>query len=363
MTKRAQVYGRYTLGSGSILQEKDRVWSALADETVVASYARSIRRDFDKAGIPVEDLSKWHVMDVGTGRQALAFLAMGAQKVSHFDISHDNVARVEAHIAENGLAGRLDTTCCDLVEADLGRERYDFIYLNGIAQHFSDVGRGVVNCSFDQFFVYMLRNLVGGGNVASDAALMRDHYAAARMFYAADAADNYLTSIYMDGVFTRYAHLYTVETYLNFARACGLELISSSGLDPLGRSVDHYFARNAGVVTLRKVSETGDLDLAVAAKTLAPEAGIDQLDILLYEAPEIRRSVELYGQLKMSLAAPDVPSWLRVFVAMRLFALLAQTRAPDYDAMRRHADLHELLERSIGLLASEYGTASAGGVL
>lgn len=149
----------------------------------------------------------------------------------------------------------LDTTCCDLVETDLGLARFDFIYLNGIVQHFSDVGRGLVNCiralkpggllwlyfyrsgTFDQFFLYMQRNLVGGSNIAADAAQMRDHYVAGRMFFASEAKDNYLTSIYMDGVFTRYAHLYTVETYLDFAKACGLEIASSSGLDPLGRNV------------------------------------------------------------------------------------------------------------------------------
>ncbi len=380
MTKRADVYGRYSLGSGSILDDKDRVWSALADESVVASYRQSMRRDLDKAGIPLAALAKWHVMDVGTGRQALAFLDMGAQRVSHFDISHENVARVETHIAAQGMRDRLETKCCDLVDTDLGRDRFDFIYLNGIVQHFSDVGRGLANCiralkpggllwlyfyrsgTFDQFFVYMLRNLVGGSNVTADAAMMRDHYAAARMFFAADARDNYLTSIYMDGVFTRYAHLYTVETYLEFARVCGLEIVSSSGLDPLGRSVDHYFARNAGVVTLRKRTEIGDADLATAAQRLSPQAGVDQLDPSLYEAPEIRRSIELYRELQRALEAPGVPGWLRVFAAMRLFALLAQTRAPDYDAMRRHADLHEMFERLIGLIVAEYGAAGAGGV-
>src|SRR5262245_20319612 len=304
MTNGVPVYGKYTMGSGNILDDKDRVWSTLADESVVASYRQSMRRDLDKAGIPVAALANWHVMDVGTGRQALAFLNMGAQRVSHFDISSENVARVEAHIAVHGLAKRLDTICCDLVETDLGRARFDFIYLNGIAQHFSDVGRGLVNCiralkpggllwlyfyrsgSFDQFFVYMLRNLVGGSNVAVDAALTRDHYAAARLFFAPDARDNYLTSIYMDGVFTRYAHLYTVETYLDFARDCGLEVVSSSGLDPLGCSVDHYFARNAGVVTLRKRAEVGDVDLTAAARRRAPEAEVDQLEPSLYEAPE-----------------------------------------------------------------------------
>ncbi len=374
---RADVYGRYSLGSGAILADKDRVWSELDDGEVIASYERSMRRDLAKAGIPVEALANWHIMDVGTGRQALAFLKMGAPRVSHFDISPENVARVERHVGARDLGGRLTSTCCDLVATELGRSRFDFVYLNGIVQHFSDVGRGLANCiralrpdgllwlyfyrsgTFDNFVLYMLRTLVGGSNVATDGAAMSDHYTAARMFFAADAKDNYLSSIYMDGVFTRYARLYTVETYLNFASACGLEVISSSGIDPLGRSVDHHFARAAGVMTLRKRAVVDDVELADATRLLAPENEVDQLDMSLYEAPEIRRSVALYHRLKAALDAPGVPRWMRIFAAMRLFALLAQTRAPDYDAMCRHDHLHEMLERLIALLASEYGARAS----
>jgi len=306
-------------------------------------------------------------------------MRMGAKRVSHFDISRENIARVEAHIATHRLAGRLDTTCCDLVETDLGRSLFDFVYLNGIVQHFSDVGRGLVNGiralktggflwlyfyrsgTFDNFVLYMLRTLVGGSNVAADTELVRDHYAAARIFFAPNAQDNYLTSIYMDGLFTRYAWLYRVDTYLDFAKACGLEVVSSSGIDPLGRHVDHSFARAAGVVTFRKQAEVDDASFAEAAKLLAPQAEVDQLDPALYEEPEILRSLELYGRLREVLAAPTVPPWLRVLAAMRLFAVLAQSRAPDYDPMRRHADLQDVLERLIAMLASEYGIREAAG--
>src|SRR5687767_8175079 len=100
---RADVYGRYSLGSGAILADKDQVWNAFDDEGVVASYERSMRRDLARSGIPVEALADWHIMDVGTGRQALAFLKMGAGRVSHYDISPENVARAESHIAAKAL--------------------------------------------------------------------------------------------------------------------------------------------------------------------------------------------------------------------------------------------------------------------
>src|SRR5437016_4442120 len=103
MTARADVYGKYSLGSGAILSDPNRVWNALADPQVVADYENSIRRDLAKSGIPIASLFDWDIMDVGTGRQALAFLSMGARHVVHHDISAENVARVEAHIQEAAL--------------------------------------------------------------------------------------------------------------------------------------------------------------------------------------------------------------------------------------------------------------------
>lgn len=145
-SNRAYVYGKYSLGSGAILSYVDQVWSELADPKVLAGYETSIRRYMVKSGIPIENFAKWKVMDVGTGRQALTFLNFGAVEVAHFDISPENVARLDTFRMANGLEKRLTTTCCDLVQTDLGTDRFDFIYLNGIVQHFSDVGLGVTRC-------------------------------------------------------------------------------------------------------------------------------------------------------------------------------------------------------------------------
>jgi SAM-dependent methyltransferase len=374
MSGRVDVYGKYSLGSGAILADKDKVWSGLADAEVIAAYEASIRRDLAKSGIPLDALSRWSVIDVGTGRQALALLNLGVRHVSHFDLSHENVGRMQAHIQAHGLGERLDTTCCDLVDFDLGRERFDFVYLNGIVQHFSDVGRGLARCmralkpngllwlyfyrsgTFDNFVLYTLRTLANGGNVVTDDTVMRDYYAAARLFFSAEAGDNYLTSIFMDGVFTRYAWLYTARTYLDVAEACGFDVVSSSGLDPLGLDVDHYFARAATVVTLKKARAVSDMEIDRAVEALAPAAQVDQLNGAHYHASEIRQSLALVLRLRHLLDRPDVPNSARILVVMRLFSFLAEkTRAQGYDALRRHTDLHDILTKIVGLIAAEYG--------
>lgn len=365
------VYGRYSLGSGAVLKNRDKVWSAVADPDVLASYESSMRQDLMKAGIAVEKLRDWHVMDVGTGRQALVFLGMGARRVSHFDISAENVERLSAYLNEASIGDRLTTRCCDLVTTDLGREEYDFVYLNGIVQHFSDVGRGLENCvraikpggylwlyfyrsgTFDNFVLYLLRDLVHGSNVASDLAVLREYFLASVMAYSEDARKNYLSSIFMDGVFTRYARLYTPATYLRFADACGLEVVSSSGLDPLGCDVDHYFARAATVVTFRKTR--GNVDLSQGRALLAPESEVDQLNPSLYDDPEILRTVELYRHMRARLSSPSVPRSATLAVVLRIFHFLAsKTRAAGYDITHRHRDFQAVLENTNRLLADEY---------
>lgn len=371
MAQIVDVYGKYSLGSGAVLANADKVWSALADPDVLASYESSMRRDLIKSGIAVEKLRDWHVMDVGTGRQALAFLNMGARSVSHFDISAENVERVSAYIDETQIGGRLNTQCCDLVTTDLGTEQYNFVYLNGIAQHFSDVGRGLENCiralkrggflwlyfyrsgTFDNFVLYLLRDLAYGSNIASDPKVLREYFLASLMTYSEDARNNYLSSIFMDGVFTRYAHLYTPATYLRFADACGLEVVSSSGLDPLGRDVDHYFARAATVVTLLKTHS--DADLSSIRGILAPEREIDQLDPSHYDDPGILRTIELYHKVRSRLRTPSVPKSVTIAVVLRIFHFLAsKSRATGYDVMHRHTDMHTMLENIDRLLADEY---------
>lgn len=367
----ADVYGKYSLGSGAILKDADSVWNDLADPQVLASYEASMRRDMVKSGIALGRFSSWHVMDVGTGRQALTFLKFGAARVSHFDISPENCARVASYSKANNLESRLDTTCCDLVQFELGQDRFDFVYLNGIIQHFSDVGRGAMRCiralktggylwlyfyrsgTFDNFVLYMLRTLANGSNVVTDNDKMKEYFVNSLITYSDDVKKNYLSSIFMDGIFTRYARLYSAATYIKFAECCGCEIVSSSGLDPVGRDVDHYYARAATVLTLRKIKDVPDL--AGAAALLSPDLEVDQLDAALYDDPAILRSLAIYGRVASRLSHPSVPVTIRQTVVMRLFHFLAhRTRQPDYEVMNRHEDLQACLEAIDSVLGEEY---------
>ena len=69
------------------------------------------------------------VMDVGTGRQALAFHQLGALKIDHYDQSAEFVSGLKAFIDHEGIEGRMSTRRADLVEYRLPENTYDFILL------------------------------------------------------------------------------------------------------------------------------------------------------------------------------------------------------------------------------------------
>lgn len=319
----------------------------------------------------MEDISKWHIMDVGTGRQALTFLNLGAKKVDHYDISSENVERVLKFRIRTGQQNQLSTECCDLVEKTLPSNKYDFIYLNGIVQHFSNVGIGIENCikslkkqgilwlyfyrsgTFDNFILYMIRNLIHDSNIAQNDHFLKEHYIASLLRYSDDVKKNYMTSIYIDGVFTKYAQLFKLSHYEKFLAERGLETISSSGVDPIGKDVEHYYARAATVLTLKKIDD--NIDFSKLRYNLSPENDVNQLNKKMYVQPEIINNINLYTEIKNFLIKKNIPKSLTVLISLRLFEFLAiKTRDTNYNPMNRHKVLKQLLKTVLKTLKEEY---------
>mgnify|MGYP001414176678 CR=1 FL=1 len=140
------VYGKYSMGSGSILSDHNLVYSSLDNEEVIQQYEKSVRMDIEKSGIPLAKIKNFNIMDVGTGRQAVAFYQIGAKRVHHYDISLDNVKTMNTYIERNSLHDRINSDFADLVKYKLPNEKFDLVYLNGVVQHFSHVGIGLANC-------------------------------------------------------------------------------------------------------------------------------------------------------------------------------------------------------------------------
>ena len=131
-----QIYGKWSLGTGYWLKGKLFKTSKenIFDKQIIDSYKSQILNDLYRMNL-VKKIKKFSVMDVGTGRQALAFETIGAKKIDLYDISKSNYNRFIKFRSNNH-------TIVENFNTDLGsnkfskvKKKYDLIYLHGVVQH------------------------------------------------------------------------------------------------------------------------------------------------------------------------------------------------------------------------------------
>ena len=342
-------YGKYSMGSGSILPNPDRLFSAVDDEEIINAYESSIRSDLDKACIP--SVMGWDVLDVGTGRQAIALMNLGAKRIRHYDLSVVNINRMQSYIETNSLQDRISTECGDIVDYALPEESSDLVYLNGIVQHFSDVGKGLINCmqavkkdgylwlyfyrsgTLEHFLIYMIRDFI------EETKNIYEYYANAVTLFSS----RYFISNIMCNFFDLHINLFTPGQYLSFIEKCGFEVVASSGLTNPERTVDHD-AHCSVVLTCKRVT-VKDMKCDI----LSPEKSIDQLDISMYEDKDIIETIQTYQHLRQ--AAGRVPRSVIMSMAFRMYRFLENNEGGV-------AEFQELLKAMIKTIEEEFANVA-----
>jgi len=147
MTLYNQVYGKYSLGTGFWLEEPLFIKGKKHpyDDDIIESYIDQVSSDLKKINA-LSKINKNDVMDVGTGRQALAFYKLGAKSVDHYDISKTNITKFNQHLIKNKIP--ITSINVDICEENFNKNKlYDFIYLQGIIQHVKDPYTAILNLS------------------------------------------------------------------------------------------------------------------------------------------------------------------------------------------------------------------------
>lgn len=350
------VYGRYSMGSGSVLSDQSNLWGSLQTPRAIEDYATSIAKDLTKCGYSLERLASSHVLDVGTGRQALAFLQLGARKISHFDISPEFVSAVQTYIEKNGLAERVSSTQADLVANSLPTNAFDLVYLNGVIQHVSHIGRALDNCArslkiggtfwlyfyrsgtFRNFINEMLRGLMQG-------ATMRLVHFAALQFFDGLSRPNLMVSNIMDDLFTPHIQLFSPAQYLAALDALGFEVGSSSGLIEPEREVNHSGIPEAVVVCAARKDLRSKNEFEI--ESMSPAYAVSQSDPGLYaDQPEILETLDLFKTLRQQVFE-KVDLVARLFSIFRIYATVESVAHEHQSGNARHTHLQELLTNMI----------------
>ena len=132
-----QSYGRFSLGTGSWLEYKKFNYSPeyIYSNQIIDTYVSQVLQDLMRMKINFKNLDKISIMDVGTGRQALAFHKLGFKKIDHYDISKFNISRFRKHLIKNSI--KINSKQIDIGSEKFKRikKKYDLIYLHGVIQH------------------------------------------------------------------------------------------------------------------------------------------------------------------------------------------------------------------------------------
>ena len=161
-----QVYGKFTSGTGSWLPDELFLIGMKNpyDQRVIDSYISVVAGDLSK--LDINSINGLHIMDVGSGRQALALNKLGAKFVTHYDISKSNINNFKKYLKKNNIK-KIKSKHEDICKQKFNQgDKYDFVYLQGIIQHVKNPKQAIINiassCKFGSkiwFYYYQVGSI------------------------------------------------------------------------------------------------------------------------------------------------------------------------------------------------------------
>ena len=149
--------------------------------------------------------------------------------------------------------------------------------------------------SFSQFLTEIIRDLVKKLDV-------NDTYHALLLLQNNELSSNHFIDGIMDDAFVDYANLYEPQSYIKITNLCGLDIVSSSKLDPYNKSIDHNFAHSSVILCCKKTRHVNKIPKKNIDE-LSSQNSINQLDLNLYgeyDSP-IRQTLQSFLKLKDKL--------------------------------------------------------------
>ena len=308
-----QVYGQYTSGAGFILKNKKNNLKVFSSKNINI-YKKTIKSHMRRMGIDKQIKNKV-IMDVGTGRQAISFTDFKPKKIYHYDISRTNVKNFKKYINKKKLKN-IYSNNVDLVEHKLPKNKFDLVYLHGIAQHFSHTGKGLINIfdamkpnsylwlyfyrsgTYAHFIHAIIRKLTRHINIeefykfillfsykSEDILLLKNNKAVA----------DYFTASIMDTAFVDYHYLYEPKQVRLFLKENYITITGSSLEYPKTKDrVNHDLFHESVIFYCKKENIIKNKKKKNSKYILSPKSSIDQTNLNLY----IKNSIQ-YKILKI----------------------------------------------------------------
>jgi len=106
-----------------------------------------IKKNLKESKIALPAIKKIKVINIGTGREAVAFHNLGVNKVFHFDVSEISVNKIKKLQKNNNIYSNIQTQKTDicLPQKLLKNENANFVYFNGVLHHLYNPKQAIEN--------------------------------------------------------------------------------------------------------------------------------------------------------------------------------------------------------------------------
>lgn len=246
-------------------------------------------------------------MDVGTGRQAIAFSKLTKGQIIHYDLSQTHIKNTTKYVKENKIKN-VKSILADVVTYNkFKKNNFDLVYLQGVIQHFSrpDVAmKKILNStkingyvyiylyksgSFYQFCSFLMRDFIIKKNMQlSINKIIKYKIFLENRYYG--TKNKFNIDKFIDDLFVPYAYLFRFEDVKKDFVNSGFEVISKRSCLNNGQHYNHNDTHGAFIFSIKKIFNNN-----ISIDALKPRNSINQIKIN-YKESYINLSLKLFNK-------------------------------------------------------------------
>jgi ubiquinone/menaquinone biosynthesis C-methylase UbiE len=304
-------YGKLTAGSGSRIKNK-KFFSDYSEETI-DNYKKSIVKDLTRAKIKIKNSKYIKIMDVGTGRQSIAFSKLTKGKIFHYDISPTHIKNTAKYVEEKKIKN-IKSVLTDVVTYNKWKKNYfDLIYLQGVIQHFSRPDLAIKKIlkstkingyvwiylyksgSFYQFCSFLMRDFFRKKNIQLSINEIEKYKIFLEKKYSG-VKNKFNIDKFVDDLFVPYAYLFRFEEVKKDFVNSGFRIMSKRSCLKNGEHYNHNDTYGAFIFSAKKI-----FDKNIFTDAFEPRNSINQIKIN-YKEPYINLTVKLFNRFAKKIS-------------------------------------------------------------
>ena len=307
-------YGNFSSGAGMRLKKPVDILSNFSDQKIINEYRKSIIDDLKKTKINLNKVKCPKILDIGTGRQALALYEIFKGKIYHYDINKKNVQNLKKIISKKKLRKKIISKAVDVVKFNkFNKDYFDLVYLQGIVQHFSRPEIGIIKLlrtikkggyawiyfyksgTFMQFCNFALRDIFHRSNIINKISIksLNTIIKNSKKIIGTKKKDLFIFDSFVDSLFVPYAWLFEYKNIRKAFKNSNFKIIKEVTCSKNESKYNHRTKHSAFIISLKKTSK----HMKVNTKFLSKTYSVNQLSID-YKNLEMKKIVYNFIKLK-----------------------------------------------------------------